>query len=222
VNRTSKAGAICTAIGAISLIGAGAWHAGASSAMPGHTRAQQSEPPVVATINLDELFQPSLTDFAERVRSFEEDLAKWDTRIANLTAEIQKLQDDLETMELTPEQRREKATELFEKEAMRQSLREIFQRRAQFDEGEIYRIVYIRAMEIIREVAEQEGFDLVVFDDRRTPPIMDRNSVPATSVKNAIGNRTVLHVNEALDVTQLVIARYNNEYQAGRWTEQDS
>jgi len=217
VNTSPRSGVIGAALCGVLLVVAGAWHAGASSAPAIQTA--QPQPPVVATVNMDRLFQPQVRDFADRVSEFEARLAQWDKDIADLTARIQKLQDDLETLELSPEQRREKATELFELEAQRQSKREILQRRAQFEEGEIYRLIYIHASEIIREVAQQEGYDLVFFDDRQTPPIGNSQAVPATSVKSAIGNRTVLHVGDSLDATDLVIARYNNEYDAGRWAK---
>ncbi|MFG0327852.1 MAG: OmpH family outer membrane protein [Phycisphaerales bacterium JB037] len=217
MNRTASGWIALSALG-LGLIGLGSWHAGAS-AVPANAEQIRTVAANVAVVNLDQIFQPELDEFSARIKDFQVQLAAWDKDLEDLRARVEAMRDDLETLDLTDDEAKRIAQELLETEALRNAKREIAQRRAVAEEGEIYRAIYAHARETIADIAREEGYDLVLFNDARTPDIADRRLVAPQDVKGAIRSQSVLFSSDSIDITSSLIVRMNNDFAAGRWSE---
>lgn len=69
----------------------------------------------------------------------------------------------------------------------------------------------------IRELAENEGYDLVLVDDSILEPVFDREMrvSPQVQVLQQITSTTVLYVVPRIDVTDELTVRMNNAFKAG-------
>jgi Skp family chaperone for outer membrane proteins len=78
--------------------------------------------------------------------------------------------------------------------------------------------LYQAVKQAIADLAEAEGYDLVVLNDASDELPFDRDSrLPAQlQILQQITNRKLLYLNPATDVTEDLIVRMNNAYRAGR------
>ncbi len=76
--------------------------------------------------------------------------------------------------------------------------------------------LYLKISEAIGELASAQGYDLVIVDDSSQEPEFDRNSrVPGqVQILQQIASRKVLYRNPAIDITNDLITRMNNEFRA--------
>ena len=78
--------------------------------------------------------------------------------------------------------------------------------------------LYKKIVDGINTLALTEGYDLVIVDDSGEALPFDRSSriVPQAQVLQQLARRKVLYVNPTLDVTDDLIMRMNNEFNAAQ------
>ncbi len=76
--------------------------------------------------------------------------------------------------------------------------------------------LYLKISEAIGELASAQGYDLVILDDSAQEPEFDRDSrIPGQlQILQQIASRKVLYRNPAIDITNDLITRMNNEFRA--------
>ena len=183
-----------------------AWQAGAASA-PATARAT---PTTIAVVDMVKIFDQLKAVRAKEV-TFQQQLASFRDEINALTTQIEGLDADLKTLDLTPKAQREKAGKKFELEKLREARVAVLNRFAAIDSGTVYREVYQSVRTTVQQIAEQEGYDLVLMDDR---PMPVPDNAPDTQVQSAILSKHVLYATDSIDLTDLVITRMNNDFAA--------
>ncbi len=78
--------------------------------------------------------------------------------------------------------------------------------------------LYKKVFDAIQTLAMTEGYDLVIVDDSGDALPFDRSSrvVPQVQVLQQLTRRKVLFVNPTLDITEDLIMRMNNEFNAAQ------
>ena len=78
--------------------------------------------------------------------------------------------------------------------------------------------LYKKIFDAIQTLALTEGYDLVIVDDSGDALPFDRSSriVPQVQVLQQLARRKVLFVNPTLDITEDLIMRMNNEFNAAQ------
>ncbi len=78
--------------------------------------------------------------------------------------------------------------------------------------------LYKKVFDAIQTLAMTEGYDLVIVDDSGDALPFDRSSrlVPQAQVLQQLAMRKVLFVNPTLDITEDLIMRMNNEFNAAQ------
>ncbi|MCH8343645.1 MAG: OmpH family outer membrane protein [Planctomycetes bacterium] len=76
--------------------------------------------------------------------------------------------------------------------------------------------LYLKISEAIGELASAQGYDLVILDDSAQEPEFDRDSrIPGqVQILQQIASRKVLYRNPAIDITNDLITRMNNDFRA--------
>ncbi|MBX3364695.1 MAG: OmpH family outer membrane protein [Phycisphaeraceae bacterium] len=197
--------AACVAIGC-ALVGA------AALAGWGMVHTKQAQPVAVALVDLDRLFN-QLDEFRkiQSNMSAQRDSAR--ASIDRLTRDIERIDDELKTANRSADEQRQLRAERFVKTRTREIEVEVRQAQIEYDFGTALTEVYERANRAIAEIAREQGYALVMLDDRETkiPPPTNTAAVMA-----AITSRKVLFAVDSVDITGLVATRMNNNYAAGK------
>ena len=184
--------------------------AGYQAAAPG------LEPPVIASVRIQPLFD-GLLERAEAKTQIEdleaELLEEQSRRQRTITTFLEQLEQVVET-----EKRKEIQDQIeLERLEMRFWLQEAA---GELETEKALRLQFLyRHIKIaIRELAEAEGYDIVILDDAIEDPSFDRDSrVPAqVQVLQQITSRNILYLNATLDVTDDLIMRMNNAHRAAQ------
>lgn len=183
-----------------------AWQAGAAST----PAPVQATPTTIAVVDMVRVFD-QLKEVRAREVKFQQQLQTFRAEINELTAEIDRLDADLKTLDLTPLAEREKAGKKFELEKLREARVAVLNRFAAIDSGTVYREVYESVRVTVAQMAQQQGIDLVLMDDR---PMPVPANAPDTQVQSAILSKSVLFAVDSIDLTNLVITRMNNDFAA--------
>lgn len=182
-----------------------AWQAGAT-----HAEQRRAEPVAVAVVNLEKTMdglqevRALNADFQRRVQRMQETLNELETQ-------AEAIQADIETLELTRDERRDKQRELFELNALAEARSEALTQFASVDQGTIIRDVYVKVKASIADIARREGYDIVLLDDR---PLQVPRNAPFSEVNRVLLNKTILFAGENVDITDRVITQMNNEFAA--------
>lgn len=175
-----------------------------------HTK--QAQPVAVALVDLDRLFN-QLDEFRkiQSNMSAQRDSAR--ASIDRLTRDIERIDDELKTANRSADEQRQLRAERFVKTRTREIEVEVRQAQIEYDFGTALTEVYERANRAIAEIAREQGYALVMLDDRETkiPPPTNTAAVMA-----AITSRKVLFAVDSVDITGLVATRMNNNYAAGK------
>ncbi len=130
-----------------------------------------------------------------------------------LEQEIKALQAQIEAGGLAGEQLFNTAQELSEKQAFGNARLEAAQTRLDIARGDMMRELYQKVTAAVQMFAENNGYDLVLVDDRSFP--MARPQSTTQAQQEAIQRKRVLYARESLDVTDQVLTLMNNQYAAG-------
>ncbi len=183
------------------------WRAGADSA----DRRALAQPSTVALVDveralneLDELVALN-AELGVRVEERQKNLDALRVEIGNLQAEIEELPTN------ATEKSRELRARMFELTETAKARTNAYQSLINIEKGEIIRPLYLKLLEAVDEVATQQGYDLVLFDNRALQVPMDVQGV----INEAIQAKTILYASDSLDITDQIILLMNNKYETG-------
>ncbi len=180
----------------------------------GRPSAQQ-RPITVAKVNLGK----ALSGLEQRADAEAGLKALADTIIAERKQQeddVKRMQAELEGMGDT-EQRQKREEELALAVLKYEGRRQFQAEKLDLERALLLQDIYRDMTEAIRELAETEGYDLIVVDDSEGEMGWSNESKISREVQvlQQIRGRRVLYGSPAIDVTDNLIARMNNAYRAG-------
>ncbi len=180
------------------------WRADATSARP------PAQPTAVAVIDIVDIIE----GLDEREVLQNELNARKEARQAQLDEVVKQLEvldADIQMLKRGTDEHREKLREGLEMQAVAKARREALSQIVSIDSGSVMSGLYAKVEAAIKNIAEREGYDIVLFDDSEFE-IPD--GAPNPEVYRAIITKSVIYRHDAIDITQQVITLMKNEYSA--------
>ncbi len=179
------------------------------------------EAPSVAIVDLNRVVEglDEATEARDRLTKLSADFKG---EMEDLNSQIKKISADLETFKETNSA---EALRLMAKRAELQATGQArldgLQRVIDIQEGEGMRSIFTKLQDAAKRLAEQQGYDLILADDRSSIiPDKDRNGkklvLTGNEVSKIVIERRILAANERLDITSQLITFMNNEFKAGK------
>lgn len=174
----------------------------------------RAAPTAVAVVDLVTLLQ-NLDEMRERTERVGAEAQRLREDLERRRREVQSLEDDIRSMDFRGSERDDKVLELRIREgelnALEQGYAIVIERR----EMRIILDLYPKVTQVVRELSNEQGYDLVLLDDRsRQVPGIERGGQAITDV--LLKEKRILYANDAIDITQAVTTRMNNNFAAGR------
>ncbi len=175
---------------------------------------RMSEPTVVAVVDIDAV-SAELEEFGVRVAEIN---GKRDARVGELReigTRIEEINTELET--LTDDEQERGIQLAIEGQALQSDLQtkqQLFQQEADLLQANLTRELYTKIVEAVGRVAERDGYDIVLFDDRSIS-LDDAQAATFAGSVAAIKSKKVLYARDVVDATDSVLALMNNEFAAG-------
>ena len=207
--RSKRRGALAgLAIGAGLILGVG----GAIGAGLAHSLA--AEPTAVGTVDIERV-STELQEFKDRAAAIAqgeqarfEELKAIDDKIKSLETEAEALPaDEVEKRTRLVIEARALANDL-------QTRQQLYSRESEIAQTELTRVLYEKIVAATARVAEREGYDIVLFDDRQISLRSERAN-DFESVIDVVMGKKVLYAAESADLTNSVLIMMNNEFAAG-------
>lgn len=177
----------------------------------GTGRAAAPPPPITAaTVDLERLFE-ALEELASEQAHLQELGAAMDSENDTRQAELQRMDDELATLQAGTERYDELESQYIQKSIEYQAWIEFMRRQIDREKALVLEKVYGSVKQAVRDMAEQQGFDIVYLNDSLKP--LQRGS--EASIQQQISARRMLYTKPALDITEDLITRMNNAYAAG-------
>jgi Skp family chaperone for outer membrane proteins len=169
----------------------------------------QPEASAVATVELRSLLE-RLDEHEQIMQQFEAFRQEQQDTIQRLRDELDQMQQDLDVV--APAERAERQQEIIRKAKALEGEREIAELFVEVRGLELQRPLFDKIFAAIEEYAEEEGYDLVLADDRglRIP-----RDVNLRGLEAAVLAKTVLYASDAIDITEAVALRMNRDFQQG-------
>lgn len=205
LNRSFVVVSLCLAAG---LAGVLAGERRADAAAEGAT-ASRASATAVAIVDL------------ERVMNGLNEKKKREDDMRSLIGQRQATLDDLKKqldgltkqLELTPKEDRAKMRDIKQKQieiaATAEARKQALQTLISLETGEILREIYLKINLSITKVAEKDGWDLVLLDNRS---IAIPEALTDREINFIIQSRTVLHATNSVDISDDIITLMNAEY----------
>lgn len=183
------------------------WPAGASA-----TARLAPEPARIATVNLEKLVG-QLDEVKERDSSVKARGQQRQEELDKLRSDLKSIETEINTIAKDSPERREKIAKGLELKQVVDTKFRVYQQLINIEKGEILADVYRKIVEASGRLAEREGYDLVVMDDR---VIQIPDAASDGDVNGAIQAKRVLWARPSLDVTDRLVTMMNNERNAPR------
>lgn len=187
------------------LLAAFAWQAGANSSM-----RPPAQPTAVATVDI-----PSIIDQLEerkvREKELEDRTKARQAQLDEAANQLRTIQADLETLSRNSDEYKDKFRQAMEIEAMVKARKTALDQILSMDRGNVTREMYNKVATAVSNIADREGYDIVLFDDSLFPVPED---APFTDVYRSIVSRSVIYHHESVDITDQVVTLMNNEFTA--------
>lgn len=203
--RTKRLGALAgLALGGALMLGVGGGIGAGVAAM-------SAEPTSVATVDIERIsnelqeFKDRATALANNEQSRVDELRAIDERIKSLQAEVEALPGDAVA---------ERTRLIIESEAAANDLRtrqQLYLREAEIGQIELTRVLYNKILDATGFIAERDGFDMVLFDDRQIS-LQSARANNLDAVMETLLTKKVLYASDSVDLTDSVLIYMNNEF----------
>jgi Skp family chaperone for outer membrane proteins len=196
------------AVGAALVGGVAAWNAGQAQAV----REPAPSPNAVGIVDLETLMN-GLQELKDRNSSLDRVKDEYRDQLKKLDDEIKALDAQLKD-NIPKDDRRQriaKSAELIEKRNLFDFRKKSFETQVEMQAAEIIRELYAKVSVAIGEMAQREGYDLILLDDRRL--VLSENAT-LERLNNEILSKRVLFAKPDLDLTQRLMTILNNDYAA--------
>lgn len=167
-----------------------------------------AKPSAVATVNLEMLFKNLVERSAvdARLVAMAEEL---DGNGLEMRAELDALVQDLELFSPGSRQYEDTSKQIAERGYRLQAYREFAVRKLEVEKAAALRDLYARIKDAVRDLADQEGYDLVLVDDAVVPLPTDATE---SDTWVQISARRTLHANPQIEVTDTLLRLMNDRY----------
>ncbi len=133
-------------------------------------------------------------------------------QLNEIVEDLKKLDANVQLLVPGTDAHREIVQEGMEKQAVLKARQEALSQIVSIDMGSVRRNLFMKVEAAIAQIAEREGYDIVLFDDTSFP-IPETNASDA-DVYRAIITKSVMYRHESIDITDQVITLMNNEFDA--------
>ncbi len=177
-------------------------------------RTAAPTPAVVAVVRIEPLFD-GLKQRAEAAAGVDQLLGEIETEVQARQEAIEALREEhSNTVDAT--EREVLADKIAMETLKNDSWLQTAKRGHEVDKAVRLQDLYKKVFDAIQTLAMTEGYDLVIVDDSGAALPFDRSSrvVPQVQVLQQLTRRKVLFVNPTLDITEDLIMRMNNEFNA--------
>lgn len=197
------------------------WRAGAESGATGAMRAPATS---VAVVNLERL-RAGLTEFQERDAAVRQKALELGVYFQEREKDMALISEEINELPPDSELRREKMMERLRLGASSRAEYEVQTELFSIEKGRVIREMFTKARGAVAEIAQREGWDVVLWDHEGNLALLFEEDMPETSeppdisygaVNRRIVGRTVAYTSPRADITQLVIDTMNNAYAAGQ------
>ncbi|MEL6499383.1 MAG: OmpH family outer membrane protein [Planctomycetota bacterium] len=175
---------------------------------------QSAEATAVAVVDIDAV-SAELEEFKARVGEIN---VKREARVAELRAISERIGEINVELEALTEAEQARGIELsIEGGALQNDLQfkqGAFQQEADLLQAALTRELYGKITEAVTRIAERDGYDIVLFDDKSIS-LNDQAAASFAGSVEAIKSKKVLYASDVVDLTNSVLALMNNEYAAG-------
>ncbi len=179
-------------------------------------RAAAPGPAVVAVVRIEPL--------ADGLKQFADANADVDRLLAEIETEAQRRREATEALKeqhsnaVGAKQREELSDKIAMERLKNESWFQMAKRELELDKAVRLQDLYKKIVDAINTLALSEGYDLVIVDDSSDVLPFYRSSrvVPQDQVRQQLTRRKVLFVNPSLDITEDLIMRMNNEFNAAQ------
>lgn len=175
----------------------------------GAQQAMQAEPTAVAVVDLERVF-----DQLEEMSALEADANSKAEQIQKQAEEkrqeVQQLQSDLGLLKAGTEEHRQAQEEVEMAAIEFRTWLQFQKQKLERERGVMVEGLYRKTLDAVEQVADGSGYDLVLYKARTT----DLNFESARDLAQRIQARKVLYADDALDITDEVVQRMNNTYNA--------
>lgn len=170
------------------------------------------DPTVVAIVDIDRLS----TEMEEFKVPREEFQTKQDTRREQLRAIQTRMNSVAEELELIPEgdqnARIDKLTEQAMLDSELATRQQIYQQAADLEQAQLFKRMYDRIQSGAKTIAERDGIDLVLVDDR----VFALSATNRGAQRAMLESKKVLYADSAVDITDELLTLLNNEFTTGQ------
>lgn len=172
----------------------------------------------IAIVNLAKVMD-GLTEAKDAKTRLDAMVADSKKKLQELNDRVKKIDSDLELMKEKKDSKeyRQMLYEKLELGATGEARQKILQQLIDEEEGATVRGMYLKMTESIKKLAAQDGWDLVLRDDRDIiPPEKTGQGRPLTGreVRGLIDQRAIMTASDRVDITAQVITMMNNEFKA--------
>jgi Skp family chaperone for outer membrane proteins len=155
---------------------------------------------------VQELGQRLQADFNKRRRELEE-IA---TRIRDIDSDLEMMRDQRSTARI------ERLGQKFEAEQQLEARRKVLQRLVDLQEGEMTRGIVLKVVASAERLAERDGWDLILFDDRDLLRVPAEGHIFGEQMNQLMMARRIAVASDRIDITDQLITMMNNEFKAAQ------
>ncbi|MDX2130729.1 MAG: OmpH family outer membrane protein [Planctomycetota bacterium] len=180
------------------------------------SRPVAPRPTTVAVVDLTAVmeqlaeFKDRNTEFGRRGDIIRAELQALDDKITQAQNELKNTIDKSDT-----KRQIDKLREIEENRIILKARQEAHKAVVELEQGEFVHSLYAKSIEAVKALAEKEGIDLVIADDRA---IMTRPEAPIGENRRRMDARGIIFAAPHLSLTDRLVTIMNNDYSAGRAT----
>ena len=179
-------------------------NAGASASRP------PAQPTAIATVDIMSIID-GLNEREVLESQLDDRMVDRKAKLDEVLEQLKVLDADINMLTRGTDEYREKLREGMEKQALAEARNKALSQIASIDLGEVMAGLYMKVETAIQDIAEREGYDIVLFDDTSFDI---PEGAPNADVVRAIITKSVIYRHDSIDITQQVVTLMNNEYSA--------
>ena len=193
---------------------AGAMILGASRLATGASSATvMATPSSVAIVDIQAMFKEgALAELTSLNDTLKANGAQRQTELDAMTKDLALLKKDIDLKAKDSPELTQLQAQAFVKKSTYDATAKSFQALIDFEKSDVLRTIYLRILDSAKTLAQRDGYDLVLVDDRSLE--IPTGSVPPKAITESMQARRILYANDAIDVTQRLITMMNNEFNA--------
>lgn len=168
-------------------------------------------PSAVAVVDVTQI-TGALTETKDLIAAQKERFDSYRKQVEQANTDAKAAEADAkDAVEKNDPSRNAKIAKAIEADAQAQARNNALLKVKDIEEGATKQAIYDKIIAAVNAVAEEQGLDLVMLDDR---PLRARDGSSQDAVMGAVTARKVLYARSRLDITKDVITRMNNDYAA--------